>query len=295
MTKLHASTHAATKALADLKSLHSLARDNRDKLRAFQQRHATAEAPAWLDMALAAVWPEAPASSGRDLLKAMLVVGGEYVEWKDDSGTPVRWFADHPDDHLCRVGATTLSALGRSEGIKIEPLPGESVHSAYARSTRMSLEWLHDATQAQVAMVNPAVPRWGLPPSCRTLGTPAQVGVLLAAGPNKGALAALRLQAVHSRGAQLTLAPVPASICLLLDAEFGQMLEDLRALPSAPAPEPAGSTPAERHCLGLGPGPRRRRTAAPGRRQRRLRRCRFCMRGLCRCWPPTRHPNCAPT
>jgi formylglycine-generating enzyme required for sulfatase activity len=229
MTKLHASTHAATKALADLKSLHSLARDNRDKLRAFQQRHATAEAPAWLDMALAAVWPEAPASSGRDLLKAMLVVGGEYVEWKDDSGTPVRWFADHPDDHLCRVGATTLSALGRSEGIKIEPLPGESVHSAYARSTRMSLEWLHDATQAQVAMVNPAVPRWGLPPSCRTLGTPAQVGVLLAAGPNKGALAALRLQAVHSRGAQLTLAPVPASICLLLDAEFGQMLEDLRA------------------------------------------------------------------
>ena len=202
-------------------------------------------APAWLDMALAAALPQAGQTWGRDLVAAMMAVGDDYGSAGYAADTPHRappaW-GDGPQWHLHRVGAAVLSALGASTGIREAELPAEPEHSAYAASTRLALQWLGQHAEALFRTPPPhpgphvgsgasagRSERWGFPLRCPALGPVVELRVLLATGPQTGALARLRMQAVQSTGADLALAPVPACACLLLDADFGRMVGDLRS------------------------------------------------------------------
>lgn len=220
------------------------------ELLAMQSRAFHQDCPGWLDKALAMGHPNIGPDRPKALLKNMMQVGDEFAAWEN-----VRWWSEAPEWHLNRVGANLLLALGRSEGIKLEALPGEPEYDYYAKSTRLALNWLSERAQSLCAHPDTvtagqsasapeaqAAERWGLPQSCKTLGEAFEINVLLAAGPSEGALARLRVQAVHSPGARLVLAAVPASACLLVDADFGQMLAELsnwlQGILTAPADHP---------------------------------------------------------
>jgi len=218
---------------------------------AMQSRAFHQDGPGWLDEALSMGHPDIGPEHPKALLKNMMQVGDEFAAWEN-----VYWWAEAPEWHLNRVGTTLLLALGRSEGIKLEGLPDGAGYDYYAKSARLTLNWLneraqslcahHDTVTAEQSASAPealAGERWGLPQSCKTLGEVFEINVLLAAGPSEGALARLRIQAVHSPGARLVLAAVPASACLLVDADFGQMLSDLSSWLQRTLTSPADHPP----------------------------------------------------
>lgn len=196
-----------------------------------QARLSALQPPGWLQLAwvLHSARHEAAQQgiTAAHLINAMSDFGVWCCGWPqtdEPDSECMAWYGDGPQAHLKRVGTHALVALGITEGIK---LPDMSVHNdPYQHSTHIALRWLGQAAQRLSRHPPPDMP-WGLPDAVEAVvGLQAtQVRVLFQAGPSTGALGQLRLRAVHERGAHLRLVPMPTSLCLLLDADFGQALE----------------------------------------------------------------------
>lgn len=233
-----------------------------DELLPHQQRLSLQTAPGWLQLALLVAragvhrqWRAAD-HPGLHLLKAMEDVGGHFAHQtvKDEVGDEayVAWHSIRPDQHLLRVGFSALNSSLNALGLSPLPanvfppkLPNPQTHpdaQHYIHSTELALRWL-DASAAHT-VAHPDAPAWALPPALDAgLQCPeSSVRVLLQAGSG-GAVAVLRVRAVREPGAHLLLAPMPASLCLLLDASFGQALNTVtqflrHTLPQAGSPPP---------------------------------------------------------
>lgn len=209
-----------------------------------QQRQSLQQAPGWLRLALAVARARAhlresdATDPGVDLVAAMAAVGNHFAHSDgrdaEDEDAYVQWHCIRPDQHLVRIGVcalnSSLTALGLNTlpaSVYLPPLPDPQVKPAalgYVRSTRLALRWL-DASAAH-SVAQPDAPSWTLPPNVEPIPScmEASVRVLLQAG-HGGAVAVLRMRAVREPGADLLLAPMPTSLCLLVDTHFGQMLE----------------------------------------------------------------------
>ena len=209
-----------------LEALQDLSRLTPQQLLTYQAYTASAP-PQWLRLAVLVHHSrqrgETPPATPAQLLLALRRLGKSCAEWREDENDPdsdyITWHCGDPQTHLGQVAWTTLLALGMTEGIA-PPRPGGDDADA---SVAMALPWL---SQAAVGMSHtPAASAdWNakLTPIHGT--QEASVRVLFKAGAS-GALGHLRLRAVHQPGAHLCLAPMPASLCLLLDADFGRSLQ----------------------------------------------------------------------
>jgi formylglycine-generating enzyme required for sulfatase activity len=190
-------------------------------LLALQARSAGQEPPLWLTLVLhlhRMRQQQAPVPAPSQLLQAMAQLGQFCKHWTDTDGNYLDWHGGDAQAHLCRVGAHALLALGMSEGVA-PPQPSDDAE--YQAVTELAMRWL---TQTLEAIRDTDPPNWTAPIT-PVHGTQwASARVLLMSGTQTGALGHVQLCAVHAPDAHLRLVPMPASACLLLDADFGQAL-----------------------------------------------------------------------
>lgn len=206
-----------------------------------QHRHSLHSAPDCLRLVLELgcaaaqhTWPDAE-HPGAQLVNLLGSIGEHHAsqQRENDQGetTFIDWHSLRPDHHLQRIGVSALNAVLKTMGLQALPatvtlpaLPDPQKKPdawGYVRSTELALRWL-GATAAN--STTPASIPWALHAEPVPRCAEACVRVLLQAGEG-GAVAVLRVRAVREPGAHLLLAPMPASVCLLLDADLGRSLE----------------------------------------------------------------------